>query len=81
MSKLIASRNFFLGVVLLNKCPCLQMTFTPSMVGMTTVDYFHVVPIGSISRTVIKCVGSSKGNQGVLPHSLTVVACEDCKQK
>ena len=49
------------------------MTFTPSMVGVTTVDYFHVVPIGSISRTVIKCVGSSKGNCGELPHSFTFV--------
>ena len=38
-----------------------QVTFSPNTVGTTSTDYFHVMAIGNISKSVIKCMGSSKG--------------------
>ncbi|XP_013412505.1 cilia- and flagella-associated protein 65-like [Lingula anatina] len=35
--------------------------FCPNTVGTTSIDYFHVSAIGNVSKTVIKCVGSSRG--------------------
>jgi len=31
------------------------------MVDVTSVDYFNVVAIGKVSKSVVKCVGSCKG--------------------
>ena len=39
----------------------LQITFSPNTVDTTSIDYFHVVAMGNISKSVIKCMGSSKG--------------------
>ena len=35
--------------------------FSPNTVGVTSIDYFNVVAIGNISKSVVKCVGSSRG--------------------
>ncbi|XP_053386703.1 cilia- and flagella-associated protein 65-like isoform X2 [Mercenaria mercenaria] len=39
----------------------IPITYNPNMVDVTSVDYFNVIAIGKISKSVIKCVGSSKG--------------------
>ena len=39
----------------------LQITYCPNIVGSKSIDYFHVKAIGNISKTVVKCIGSSKG--------------------
>lgn len=39
----------------------MQVTYSPNTVDTTSTDYFNVVAIGNISKAVIKCVGSSKG--------------------
>ena len=33
-----------------------QLTFSPNTVGVTSIDYFNVVAIGNISKSVVKCV-------------------------
>jgi len=40
-----------------------QITFSPNMVDVTSVDYFNVVAIGKVSKSVVKCVGSCKGKR------------------
>lgn len=35
--------------------------FSPNTVYTTSIDYFHVSAIGNVSKTVIKCIGSSRG--------------------
>ena len=41
----------------------LPLSYRPNTVGSTSIDYFHVKAIGNISKTIIKCVGSSRGNR------------------
>ena len=38
-----------------------QIVFSPNTVGTKSIDYFHIMPIGNISKTVVKCVGESVG--------------------
>ena len=40
----------------------LQFTFSPNTLDAKSIDYFHVKAIGNISKTIIKCSGSSKGD-------------------
>ncbi|KAK7484650.1 hypothetical protein BaRGS_00024058, partial [Batillaria attramentaria] len=51
------------GIVPANTAIRLPVTFNPNTVDTTSIDYFHVVAIGNISKSVIKCLGSSKGPQ------------------
>ncbi|XP_064598008.1 LOW QUALITY PROTEIN: cilia- and flagella-associated protein 65-like [Liolophura sinensis] len=39
----------------------IPITFTPNTVDTTSIDYFHVFAIGNVSKSVVKCVGSSEG--------------------
>ncbi|XP_025115261.1 cilia- and flagella-associated protein 65-like isoform X2 [Pomacea canaliculata] len=39
----------------------IPITFSPSSLNSTSTDYFNVTAVGNISRSLIKCVGSSKG--------------------
>ncbi|XP_060587307.1 cilia- and flagella-associated protein 65-like isoform X2 [Ruditapes philippinarum] len=39
----------------------IPISYSPNMVDVVSVDYFNVIAIGKISKSVIKCVGSSKG--------------------
>ena len=39
----------------------LQITFCPNILDCKSIDYFHVITIGNISKTVVKCTGSSIG--------------------
>ncbi|KAL4217273.1 hypothetical protein ACF0H5_023724 [Mactra antiquata] len=39
----------------------IPITYNPNMVDVTSVDYFNVIAIGKVSKSVIKCVGTSKG--------------------
>lgn len=59
------------GVVPANTAIRIPVTFNPNTVDTTSIDYFHVVAIGNISKSVIKCMGSSKGP--VLQLSASVV--------
>ncbi|KAK7113832.1 cilia- and flagella-associated protein 65-like isoform X2 [Littorina saxatilis] len=49
------------GVVPANSAMRIPITFHPNTVNTTSIDYFHVTAIGDISKSVIKCMGSSKG--------------------
>jgi len=40
---------------------CVQLTYSPNTLDTTSIDYFNVVAIGNVSKSVIKCSGSSKG--------------------
>ncbi|XP_064646085.1 cilia- and flagella-associated protein 65-like isoform X2 [Lineus longissimus] len=44
--------------------------FSPNMVGATSTDYFNVIAIGNLSKTTIKCHGSSKGPSVRLAHTM-----------
>ncbi|XP_074643169.1 cilia- and flagella-associated protein 65-like [Tubulanus polymorphus] len=48
----------------------IPLTYTPHMVNLTSIDYFHVIAIGNLSKTVIKCVGSSVGPKVRLSSSV-----------
>ncbi|XP_056390442.1 cilia- and flagella-associated protein 65 [Hyla sarda] len=37
------------------------LQFRPRIVGMESVDYFHVIPAGNLTRTVLKVSGTCKG--------------------
>ncbi|OWF45565.1 hypothetical protein KP79_PYT24425 [Mizuhopecten yessoensis] len=39
----------------------IPFTYSPNTVDTTSTDYFNVVAIGNVSKSVIKCSGSSKG--------------------
>ncbi|CAC5365950.1 unnamed protein product [Mytilus coruscus] len=39
----------------------LPLTYNPHTVDTTSIDYFHIVAIGNISKSVVKCQGVSKG--------------------
>lgn len=39
----------------------LPILFTPGIVDFVYVDYFHVLPVGGMTRNIIKCVGNSVG--------------------
>ncbi|KAK3591649.1 hypothetical protein CHS0354_040559 [Potamilus streckersoni] len=39
----------------------LPLTYTPNTVDTTSIDYFNIIPIGTVSKSVVKCIGSSKG--------------------
>ncbi|KAL5005595.1 hypothetical protein ScPMuIL_016753 [Solemya velum] len=39
----------------------IPIVYNPNTVDTTSIDYFHVVAIGNVSKSVIKCIGSSKG--------------------
>lgn len=39
----------------------IPIMYSPNMVDVTSVDYFNVTAIGKISKSIIKCVGSSRG--------------------
>ncbi|XP_052814504.1 cilia- and flagella-associated protein 65-like isoform X2 [Mya arenaria] len=39
----------------------IPITYNPNMVEVTSVDYFNITAIGKVSKSVIKCVASSKG--------------------
>ncbi|XP_069108657.1 cilia- and flagella-associated protein 65-like isoform X1 [Argopecten irradians] len=39
----------------------IPFTYSPNTVDTTSIDYFNVVAIGNVSKSVIKCSGSSKG--------------------
>ncbi|RUS91152.1 hypothetical protein EGW08_001065, partial [Elysia chlorotica] len=41
----------------------IPITYTPQAVGSTSIDYFSVISVGDISRSIVKCVGSSIGPQ------------------
>ncbi|XP_041374433.1 cilia- and flagella-associated protein 65-like [Gigantopelta aegis] len=41
----------------------IPLLFRPNTVGTTSIDYFNIAAIGNISKSIIKCVGSSKGPQ------------------
>lgn len=41
----------------------IPITYTPNMVDVTSVDYFNIIAIGKVSKSVVKCVASSKGPQ------------------
>ena len=45
-----------------------QFLYTPNTVDCESIDYFHVIAIGNISKTVIKCMASSKGT----PHYYSI---------
>ena len=38
-----------------------QISFSPNTLGVMSTDYFLVRAIGNISKTVVRCVGHSKG--------------------
>jgi len=44
----------------------IPITFTPNTVDACSIDYFSVASVGDISRSVIKCVGSSTGPEVTL---------------
>lgn len=39
----------------------IPITYTPQAVGTTSIDYFSVISIGDISRSIVKCIGTSIG--------------------
>ena len=39
----------------------LQLTYNPHTIDTTSVDYFHIIAIGNISKSVVKCQGESTG--------------------
>lgn len=41
----------------------IPITYSPTMVDVTSVDYFNIIAIGKVSKSVVKCVASSKGPQ------------------
>ena len=58
------------GVIPALKAIRIPMTFNPNTVGSKSTDYFHVKAIGNISKTVLKCVGHSKGPMVRLSHEI-----------
>ncbi|XP_052236731.1 cilia- and flagella-associated protein 65-like [Dreissena polymorpha] len=44
----------------------ISISYSPNTVDVTSVDYFSVVAIGKVSKSVIKCVGSSIGPEVAL---------------
>ncbi|XP_040295968.1 cilia- and flagella-associated protein 65 [Bufo bufo] len=46
------------------------LQFRPRLVDMESVDYFHVTPVGNLTRTVLKVSGSCKGPRVSLQASL-----------
>lgn len=49
------------GIVPANSSLKIPVTFYPNTVDTTSIDYFNVISIGSFSKSLIKCTGSSKG--------------------
>ncbi|XP_076448439.1 cilia- and flagella-associated protein 65-like [Babylonia areolata] len=49
------------GIVPANSSIRIPINFSPNTVDTTSIDYFYVEAIGNISKSVIKCMGSSKG--------------------
>ncbi|MEE6488904.1 hypothetical protein FKM82_015429 [Ascaphus truei] len=39
----------------------IPLQFRPRTVGMQSVDYFHVIPAGNLTKTVLKVTGSCRG--------------------
>ncbi|KAK3083386.1 hypothetical protein FSP39_021362 [Pinctada imbricata] len=39
----------------------IPISFRPNTVDTTSIDYFHILAIGNISKSIIKCTGTSKG--------------------
>ncbi|XP_042192118.1 cilia- and flagella-associated protein 65 [Callorhinchus milii] len=55
------SCNIKEGVVPANGTLQIPITFTPQIVGIQSVDYFHISRPGNISKSVLKVMGSCKG--------------------
>lgn len=58
------------GVVPANGKQRVPLQFWPRIVGMESVDYFHVIPAGGLTRTVLKVSGTCKGPSVSLQTSL-----------
>ena len=59
------------GMVAAHGTARVPITYSPNLLNAQSIDYFHVIAIGNISKTVVKCVGCSKGpkvylNSGIL---------------
>ncbi|XP_053899196.1 cilia- and flagella-associated protein 65 isoform X1 [Malaclemys terrapin pileata] len=48
----------------------ISVRFSPQTVGVQSVDYFTLEPVGNLTQTVLKVIGSCKGPLVSLQHSL-----------
>ncbi|XP_048341402.1 LOW QUALITY PROTEIN: cilia- and flagella-associated protein 65 [Sphaerodactylus townsendi] len=49
--------------------------FSPQIVGMNSVDYFTVTPVGNVTQSVLKVTGSCKGPGISLQHPFVYFSC------
>lgn len=49
------------GIVPPNGSVKLPLTYNPHAIDTTSIDYFHIIAIGNISKSVVKCQGESTG--------------------
>lgn len=47
----------------------ISVRFSPHTVGVQSVDYFTIKPVGNLTQTVLKVIGSCKGIKGQSPMS------------
>ncbi|XP_071101269.1 cilia- and flagella-associated protein 65-like isoform X1 [Haliotis cracherodii] len=48
----------------------IPLMFSPNTVDTTSIDYFNIAAIGNISKSIVKCIGSSKGPTVQLSSSI-----------
>ncbi|XP_053899197.1 cilia- and flagella-associated protein 65 isoform X2 [Malaclemys terrapin pileata] len=66
----IAKYPHLLAIVPANGKLLISVRFSPQTVGVQSVDYFTLEPVGNLTQTVLKVIGSCKGPLVSLQHSL-----------
>ncbi|XP_073490445.1 cilia- and flagella-associated protein 65 [Aquarana catesbeiana] len=57
------------------------LLFSPHIVGMESVDYFHVIPAGNLTKSVLKISGTCKGPNVFLQTSVLNFGLVDLGEK